>query len=388
MVQIGLNTICPTKKVKIHRNDTPWMTVNIKSLIAHRQKAFKNNNGTLFKFYRNKVNKERKQCKAKYYQAKVNHLSQTDSKKWWSECRRLCGMEKSGSDVATKILAGSIPTKENMLSLANNINDGFLEPQQGFDPLPSGFCVDTTGFPAPSVTVDEVEKCLRSVSISKAGGPDNIPNWVLSKFSMELTPPICDIINSSLLKGTLPTIWKYADITPLPKVAKVNDVKTDLRPISLTPTLSKVAEHFVVHHHVKPPILHHLGSDQFGCIPKSSTTHALINMIHNWISATDGQSNDVRAFILDFKKAFDLTDHTLLMSKLGNYGINPYIINWITSFLKDRYRRVKLAYDCQSEWKTVPVGSSTGYETRTVAVHSDDRRPASTISKRCSKIRR
>lgn len=360
IVQIGLDTICPTKKIRIHRNDPPWITTKFKSLITLRQKAFTSNNETMFKFYRNKVNRERKQCKAKYYQAKVNHLSQTDSKKWWSECRRLCGMVKSASDLAPKLLAGSTPTKENMLSLANNINDGFLEPQQDFDPLSPDFCVDTNEASVPFVTVDTVEKCLSSVSISKAGGPDDIPNWILKEFSYELAIPVCHIINSSLTEGTLPTIWKHANVTPIPKTAKINDVKTDLRPISLTPTLSKVAEHLIVQYHIKPAVLRRLGTDQFGCIPKSSTTHALINLIHSWTSVTDGKSNDVRAFIMDFKKAFDLIDHNLLMAKLCSYDINPYIINWIANFISNRFQRIKLANDCLSQWKTVKAGVPQG----------------------------
>ena len=148
----------------------------------------------------------------------MNHLSQTDTKKWWSECRRLCGMDKSAADIATKCLVGSIPTHENKLLLANNINEGFLEPLHGFEPLTPGFCVDTTGFSVPLVSVAAVEKCLNSVSISKAGRPDNIPNWVLRDYSFELASPLCDIINSSWSEGTLPAIWKYADVTPLPKV--------------------------------------------------------------------------------------------------------------------------------------------------------------------------
>ena len=269
-------------------------------------------------------------------------------------------MEKSAFDIASKISASSIPTKANMQSLANKINEGFLEPQQGFELLSSEFCVSTQGFSVPFVSVCDVEKLLSSVNISKAGGPDNIPNWVLKEYSYELAPPVCDIINSSLCEGALPSIWKYADVTPLPKVTQVNDIKTDLRPISLTPTLSKVTEHFIVHYHVKPAVLKRLGSDQFGCIPNSSTTHALVNMVHVWARATDGQRNDVRAFMLDFKKAFDLIDHTLLMAKLCNYGINPFIINWIAKFLSNRFQRVKLAHDCQSEWKAVPAGVPQG----------------------------
>ena len=133
-----------------------------------------------------------------------------------------------------------------------------------------------------------------------------------------------------------------------------------MRPISLTPTLSKIAEHYVVHEHVKPALLKRLEPDQFGCIPGSSTAHALINLMHNWAQATDGTGNTVRIFALDYRKAFDLIDHSLLLSKLSTYNINPYIINWIIAFLKDRKQRVKLAHDCLSEWGSVRAGVPQG----------------------------
>ena len=69
-------------------------------------------------------------------------------------------------------------------------------------------------------------------------------------------------------------------------------------------------------------------------------------MIHNWAKETDGLSNDVRVSVLDYKKAFDLIDHSLLIIKLSDYDINPYIINWIGDFLTNRFQRVKLAEDC------------------------------------------
>ena len=59
--------------------------------------------------------------------------------------------------------------------------------------------------------------------------------------------------------------------------------------------------------------------DQYGCIPQSSTTHALINLIHQWSKATDGTSSDVRVLIMDYRKAFDLIDHSLLITKLKGY---------------------------------------------------------------------
>ena len=43
--------------------------------------------------------------------------------------------------------------------------------------------------------------------------------------------------------------------------------------------------------------------------------------------------------MLDYKKAFDLIDHSLLMIKLSDYNINPYIINWMGDFLSNRLQR-------------------------------------------------
>ena len=93
---------------------------------------------------------------------------------------------------------------------------------------------------------------------------------------------------------------------------------------------------------MKPAVLKRLHPVQFGFIPGSSTTHALIGMFHNWTRALDGTGNCGRAFVLDYKKAFDLIDHRLLMAKLLQYDINPYIINWIAAFLFKRQQRVKL----------------------------------------------
>ena len=54
-----------------------------------------------------------------------------------------------------------------------------------------------------------------------------------------------------------------------------------LRPISLTPILSKIAEDYVVEEYVKPAVLKKIDPRQFGTIPNSCTTHALISMTHN-----------------------------------------------------------------------------------------------------------
>ena len=61
---------------------------------------------------------------------------------------------------------------------------------------------------------------------------------------------ICAIFNASVRQGhvlangsikdcTNPNRWKLANVVPVPMVHPPKDIRSDLRPISLTPTLAK-----------------------------------------------------------------------------------------------------------------------------------------------------
>ena len=164
----------------------------------------------------------------------------------------------------------------------------------------------------------------------------------------------------SYREGRLPSSWKEADVVPVPKQRPVQDINKHLRPISLTPILSKIAEEYVVDTYVKPAVLSKIDPQQFGTVPKSSTTHALISMIHSWAKSTDGNGSTTRVVLFDFRKAFDLIDHHVLARKLSTYDIPRSILCWIIDFLMDRKQRVKLSRDCFSEWEAVPAGVPQG----------------------------
>ena len=68
----------------------------------------------------------------------------------------------------------------------------------------------------------------------------------------------------------------------------------------------------------------------------------------------------VRLFaLLDYRKAFDLVDHNLLVSKLSNFEIKPTVINWIADFLRGRTHRVKIN-SVLSSFLQVPAGILQG----------------------------
>jgi len=50
----------------------------------------------------------------------------------------------------------------------------------------------------------------------------------------------------------------------------------------------------------------------------------------------------VRAILVDFTKAFDIADHTVLMPKLAELQLRGNIYNWIGSFLSARQQVCRL----------------------------------------------
>ena len=63
-------------------------------------------------------------------------------------------------------------------------------------------------------------------------------------FAPELAPIICDIYNQSLRKEYISSLLRYFIVTLFPKVCPPGAIEKDIRPISLTCTVSKIMEGF------------------------------------------------------------------------------------------------------------------------------------------------
>ena len=71
----------------------------------------------------------------------------------------------------------------------------------------------------------------------------------------------------------------------------------------------------------------------------------------------------IRILFVDFKKAFDLIDHNIILDKLRQLDLPQFLIKWYHSFLKDRKSRVKIANLKSSEHPVqagVPQGTLLG----------------------------
>ena len=160
--------------------------------------------------------------------------------------------------------------------------------------------------PTITITAGNVFEKLSKLNPRKAHGPDGIPTWVLKENADILQLPVKEILNCSYRECRVPKSWKQADIVAIPKKKPITDINNHLRPISLTPILSTLAENFVVERRVKPAVLARIDKWKFGSIPNSSTKLALISMLHSWNKTTDGNGSTSRVMLFDFRKAFDI----------------------------------------------------------------------------------
>jgi hypothetical protein len=72
-----------------------------------------------------------------------------------------------------------------------------------------------------------------------------------------------------------------------------------------------------------------------------STEHNLIHLT-NFIGNTLNNGNFCIGVFLDLCKAFDTCSHSILLTKLSKLGVNGTDLQWLNSYLKNRYQCVEV----------------------------------------------
>ena len=61
-----------------------------------------------------------------------------------------------------------------------------------------------------------------------------------------------------------------------------------------------------------------------------STTHCLVSF------HLDKRNTSLAVAFVDYRKAFDLVDHTVVVTKAISVGLHPSLIAWLADFLHQR----------------------------------------------------
>ena len=203
---------------------------------------------------------------------------------------------------------------------------------------------------------------LIAINTAKAKGADNISAKAIRVVAGQIAPSVAYLFNESFRLGTFPSACKLAHVSPLHKGGDSSN-RDNQQPISILPCLSKLYEGLANLQLQDYACESKMISDkQFAYKKFSSCNVALILLIDEWKWAIDNKQLTVAAF-LDLRKAFDVINHRLLLSKLKNGGISGMAIQWLESYLKDRKQYVcwnGYCSDVLSVEHGVPQGSVLG----------------------------
>ena len=345
-----LDGFFPVRKISSYPSTKPWVTDRFKALISKRMMYLRDGNAPMYAFYRNIVNREAKRLRSQFYNAEVKHLLQSDQGKWWQNIRSFLGTDARPTSIAksTNSNASEINCFFESVTAAMPPLEPLSDPAYASCSVPESFLLDTS----------QVERVLSQLNRRKSPGPDGVPSWILCDHADSLAAPATHIFNSTMIDGQLPTVWTRAEVVPIPKVHPPRSITTDLRPISLTPVLSKCFETFITKW-LMDVIGPQLDPNQYGNVKGRPTQHALLRMLHEWTSSTDQAKAMLRILLVDFSKAFDLINHNLLIDKLEALDVPKALTRWIHAFLSDRQQRVRLQDDV-SDWLRVNGGVPQG----------------------------
>ena len=207
-------------------------------------------------------------------------------------------------------------------------------------------------------TSEELTEICKNININKSSCVDNLSGEILRDAFLAIPDKLALLFNNCFSTATIPTVWKYAKVTPLPKGGD-SQVVSNYRPISLLPLLSKLIEKIVhknIYNHLMQWNLLH--ERQGGFRPGFSTVSTCSYFTNDLYVANNNNETTIAVFI-DAMKAFDTVNHQILINKLKKYGISGNLLAWIGDYLTGR-KQCTIANNVISDYDNIVCGVPQG----------------------------
>ena len=203
-----------------------------------------------------------------------------------------------------------------------------------------------TGFTLRKVTFEEVLKEINRLRSDSSTGYDQIPVKYIKLGKDHLAGLLMHITNTCIAALMFPHVWKTARVSPIPKIDQQID-KSDFRPVSILPVLSKIYERLVLSQlasHIDEQSL--LGVRISGYRQGHSAFTVLIGEVTMMVCA-------------DYSKAFDTLQSMALLRKMHWMGFSKKFLLWVHNYLTQRRQFVQID-DRSSEMSPVHFGVPQG----------------------------
>ena len=223
-----------------------------------------------------------------------------------------------------------LPFKEQ----ANTINAALLKPLEEYK-LPAPLEQVPLESDSPEilrVSEQPMQRTLDVLNPRKACEPDRTSSWLLKGYCDLVAFPIMEILTASYTEQRLPTFWKMADVTTLPKRNQWSTSKRNWDQYPWPPVFLKWHKSltWMVSWNLQSWTSLMTTSTEPFQIPQLQWLYLVCCTAGPWVWM---EMETVWTSLLDYHKAFDLIDHSILIRKLQNRcTLLASIINWIIDF--------------------------------------------------------
>ena len=348
-----LDQHAPIKTRRVKSKQMPeWFSSEIAQARKNRDIHKKQKNWAEFRKYRNLTKTLIRRAKSNHFTSNV--VNNKDTKLIWQQIRAIQNSTQNSTKTLPEQLQIENTTITESHEIATKLNEFFatiskrIEQSENLSkPNEHSKLIDyinnkvpnDTLFKIPLITPSQVSMFIRKLNPRKATGLDGIGPKILKMACEIISPSIADLINKSIISGHFPKHLKTAKIYPIYKTGAKED-PSNYRPISILHTISKLFEKHVNSHLMgylnKYNLIHPC---QSGFRHKHSCNTALVKLIEKWMTSIDN-GDIVGTLFIDFRKAFDMVDHTLLIKKLEYYKFSDVSLSWFKSYLSTRLQAI------------------------------------------------
>lgn len=313
--------------------------------------------------YRNKVNKKIQKYKNKYYKDMINK-NKSNPKLLWQILNKMTGrIVTSVDDVVRKAFSNNITDDRK---IADNFDFNFTQSVRKTIHNCSISLLNKNEYSNNSDVSMFIRKAqpkdilniIKKLHVNKAAGIDKIRPIDIKTIAQKFAKAIAHFINTSISTGTYPSQLKSGIVRPIYKKGNKKDYDS-YRPITILPVLDKICEKYIskeIHTFYNKNNI--LSCDQYGFQANKSTTLLLSNFT-DFINDCLNKKEHIIVIFIDYSKAFDTLQHNLLLQKLENSGIRGPLLEWCSSYLKDRTCCVRIGND-YSRMSLVKQGTAQG----------------------------
>lgn len=175
--------------------------------------------------------------------------------------------------------------------------------------------------------IEELDSAVQKLKLNKSPGPDGLTANFYKFFWNDIRSLLFDAFRESIEDGSLGPSMNQGLITLIPKPDKDLKLIDNFRPITLLNSDYKIFTHAYVNR-LKKGIHNLINESQSGFL-KGRSIHNNIRLVMDLVEYCDLIEDDGFILFLDFKKAFDMIEHTFIFKSLELFGFGDKYVNII-----------------------------------------------------------